>query len=274
MQLNNPGAIESAIEAVKSLQFQLESARSAKSAEGKRDNFVNWCEERARGIFEHLFARSEDIFDELEAVYIRVSLADLSEARLYSLVTREFTRWSQNLSRIEAELLDQQRALGIPGHRIVLDTSVLMECEPPFTTFDWPSVHPEVATGNIRLIVPIIAIDELDELLHSPNGERRRKARDATRRLRDVHPNNKPTEAAPLPGKPDVTLEIFMDPPWRVRLPNNDAEVIDQALQLHQVSGFALLGTCDTRMYYRAGAVDLPVVLLPRKDLESTAAAS
>jgi hypothetical protein len=34
-----------------------------------------------------------------------------------------------------------------------------------------------------------------------------------------------------------VTLEVAIDPPGHARLPNNDAEIIDIALQLHRGSG-------------------------------------
>jgi PIN domain len=269
MRLNDPSTIDQAIENIKSLQFQLGNAQSAMSAEGKRDNFVNWCEERARDVLEFLFDPSEEIFDELETAYLRAATTNLPDIRLFGLMNREFTRWRQNLSRIERLLLDQQAVRSIPGHRIVPETSVLMEADPAFIKFPWHTAHPEMATGQIRLIVPIIVVEQLDELLHNRDGERKRKARDAVRALLSVHKTSKPTERAPLPGKPEVTLEIMVDEPWHKRLPVDDAEIIDQASRLHQITGLAVLATCDANMYYRTGAADLPAFLVPRKDAQA-----
>jgi hypothetical protein len=265
MRLNYPHEIDQAIEQIKSLQFQLENARSGLSPEGKRDNFVNWCDDRARNALGHLFDPSEEIFADLESAYIRTATTTLTDDRLHALMSREFSRWGQNLSRMERLLLEQQAVRDIPGHRIILDTSVLMEAVPPFIEFDWHSVHESMSVGSIRLIVPIIVIEELDEKLHDRDADRRKRARDAIRSLRSVHRTNRPTERAPLPDKPGVTLEILMDELSHRRQPNNDAEIIDQALQLHQLTGLAVLAACDTHMYYRAGAVDLPAYLVLQK---------
>jgi hypothetical protein len=118
------------------------------------------------------------------------------------------------------------------GTPVVLDTSVLMEAE-PLGAIDWPSPAP------VRLIVQCI-------------------------------PATSPTEPAPLPGMlPLITLEVLVDNDWRQRRANNDAEIVDQALDLHRITGLALLATCDLQQYYRAGAVDLPAILVPRKDDQS-----
>ena len=265
MRLNYPREIAQAIEQIKSLQFQLENARSAVSAEGKRDNFVGWCDDRARNTLGYLFDPTEEIFTVLESAYIRTATTILTGGRLQALMNREFNRWGQELSRMERLLLEQQAIRDIPGHRIILDTSVLMEAVPTFIHYDWRPIHDSMSVGAIRLIVPIIAIEELDEKLHDRDAERRKRARDAVRSLRSVHKTNRPTERAPLPDQPDVTLEILMEELSHKRLLNNDAEIIDQALQLHQLTGLAVLATCDTHMYYRAGAVDLPACLVQQK---------
>jgi hypothetical protein len=56
-----------------------------------------------------------------------------------------------------------------------------------------------------------------------------------------------------------------LDGDWHERRPNNDAEIIDQALAFHELTGKpVLLATCDLRMMYRAGAVSLTAVQVPR----------
>jgi hypothetical protein len=68
---------------------------------------------------------------------------------------------------------------------------------------------------------------------------------------------------------PLVTLELLVDSDWRRRRANNDAEIADQALDLHRITGRALPATCDLQQYYRAGAVDLPAIPMPRRDDQS-----
>lgn len=81
---------------------------------------------------------------------------------------------------------------------MVLDTSVLVEGG-PFTEVRWSGADPSLAAAQIRLIVPILVAGELDDLLHDRNGDRRLKAVNATRALRDLH-HARPAEPAALPG--------------------------------------------------------------------------
>lgn len=152
-----------------------------------------------------------------------------------------------------------------PGRPVVLDTSALMEGM-PFATFEWHSLDPSLATVPVRLIVPILVIEELDDLLHDRSADRRQKARTATRSLWDLH-KTEPTQPAALPGQPNVTIEVLLDGDWHQRRPNNDAEIVDQALMMRDLTGKnVLLAACDLRMVYRASAVSLPAVLVPRAD--------
>ena len=60
---------------------------------------------------------------------------------------------------------------------------------------------------------------------------------------------------------------MLLDGDWHQRHPNDDAEIIDQALSVREMTGKpTLLATCDTRQLYRAGAVGLQAILMPRAD--------
>jgi len=112
--------------------------------------------------------------------------------------------------------------------------------------------------------VPILVIEELDDLVHNRDAAKREKARIATRSLIDLH-KDKPTEPAPLPKLQGVTIEVILDEDWHQRRPNNDAEIIEQALRLRGVTGEPLfIASCDTRQMYRAGAADLSWLQVPR----------
>jgi hypothetical protein len=266
MRLRNPGTIDPAIETIRNLQNFLGTSRGQHDAEARKDAFLNWCEDHARPQLESLLGPGEEILGELESAYHRLALApQMTLRRLNGLLNREYTIWDQRLRRAEEELRAQKKLAGRPGHPLVLDTSVLMEGV-PFLTFGWHALSPVLGGGPVRLIVPILVIEELDDLLHDRNGDRRQKARAATRELWQLH-GARPTDPAPLPGQADVTIEVLLDGDWHQRRPNNDAEIIDQALQVHELTGkVTVLTSCDYRQLYRAAAVGLPAVLMPRRN--------
>lgn len=272
MRLRHPGTIDAAITMVQSLSRYLENARHGNPAHGPGDQFLTWCEDQARPQLESLFAPGEELLDELEVSYSRINNAVSNSPvsgirRLNAMLSREYRDWSERLGQVLVDLDRQKQLMMWPGRPVVLDTSVLMEAE-PFATLDWHGVHPVLSGIPIRLVVPILVIEELDDLLHDRNAERRQKARAATRALRELH-KTKPTEPAVLteqpPGQQPVTIEVLMDGDWHQRRPNNDAEIIDQALMLQDLIGRpVLLTTCDLHMMYRAGAENQTSVVMPR----------
>lgn len=87
----------------------------------------------------------------------------------------------------------------------------------------------------------------------------------ATRMLWDLH-GAKPAGSAQLPGRPDVTVEVLIPDAGHVPLADNDAEIIDQTAAVAEMTGSALLGTCDIRQLYRAAAMGVTAVRVPRRD--------
>jgi len=263
MRLRSPGTIDQAIETVRSLRSYLSTARGGGTTLPIEDPFLTWIDDQARPQFESLFAPTEDLLAELDISHNRINNAPKSNVRrLNAMLSRELMAWNRRLDVVIAEL-SEQRMAERPGEPIVLDTSVLMEGE-PLVSFDWHSLDPSLAAKPVRLVVPILVVEELDDLLHDRQAERRQKARAATRTLLQLH-QTRPTEPAVLPSQPDVTIEVMLDGDWHERRPNNDAEIIDQALALHELTGKrVLLATCDLRMMYRAGAASLAAVQVPR----------
>jgi hypothetical protein len=244
----------------------LHNAKSGNQTFGPADPFLAWCENHARPQLESLFALTDGLLAELDASYNRINNMPKSDVRrLNAMLSWEYATWSRRLGEALDELRKQKQVVMRPGHPIVLDTSALMEGE-PFEAFDWHSLHASLVDLPVRLIVPILVIEELDDLLHNRSGERRQRARSVTRSLLEVHQTN-PTEPATLPGRSNVTIEVLLDGDWHQRRPNNDAEIIDQALVIRDLTAKeVLLAACDLRMMYRAAAAGLPAVQVPRAD--------
>jgi hypothetical protein len=265
MRLRHPGTIDAAITTVQDLQRWLAGSHPGNPMLGAGDPFLTWIEDQARPQLEHLFAPGEELLDELDISYNRINNAPKFDRRINAMLQREYRDWNRRLGEVLDDLGRQKQLTLRPGRPVMLDTSALME-GPPFATFDWHGLHPSLIGKPVRLVVPILVIEELDDLLHNRDGARKQKARAATRSLWELH-QTKPTEQVALPDQPDVAIEVLLDGDWHQRRPNNDAEIIDQALMLGDlINKPVLLASCDLRLMYRAGAVDLAAVLMPRAD--------
>jgi rRNA-processing protein FCF1 len=264
VRLRNPGTADAAISAIGTLGFHLGNSRSGLGAADKQRDFLRWVEDVARPQFESWLADAAEVVGELDSAYNRVVFASgVSEATLLGLLNREFDSMGRLLDRVSAGMRALKALADRPGVPVVLDTSVLMESRPLFHEFDWRRLDSALASG-VRLVVPILVVGELDDLRHDKKAERREKARIATRKLIELHKGT-PTMPAPLPARPGVTIEVLLDEGWHQRLPNNDAEIIEQALRLRGVTGDPVfLASCDVTQMYLTGAVSLPWLEVPR----------
>jgi hypothetical protein len=266
MRLRNPGSLEAALETVKQVKGELWNAVTAgHSAPDKKDAFLAWCDRWATPQLGNHFPPSEALFAEIAESYHRVVQTPLlTERQLNGLLDREGKAWSVRLDGLIAELEQQKPFLAWPGHLVVLDTSALMEGV-FFTEFDWHALDPVVKEGPIRLIVPSLVIEELDELKRR-DARQKAQARKVLRTLWELH-RPRPTEPAPLPDRPEVSAEVLLDGGWHKRQPNNDGEIIGQAVAVHELTGRSvLLAAGDYAMLYRAAPRGVTAVLMPRPD--------
>jgi PIN domain-containing protein len=261
MRLRNAGGIDNAQQSLRSIQTQLENTGSASINNDRRSGMLQWIEDMARPVFE-MVLDDDGVLADLETSYDRLALAPAGTNQ-YSLVAREQSRWRGRLRRIEEEMQGDKRFAGRPGFPVIVDTSVLMEAL-PLSAITWPDLVGAANAGQIRVIVPILVVEELDELLHDRDAKRRDKARHARRFLWSLHSGTRPTEPSRLPDNQAITLEVAVDRSWRERSSDNDAEIIEQALQVYRLTGRALLVACDLHQVYRAEAMEMPASLIER----------
>ncbi|MGH3196593.1 MAG: hypothetical protein ACRDOH_25810 [Streptosporangiaceae bacterium] len=66
---------------------------------------------------------------------------------------------------------------------------------------------------------------------------------------------------------------MFPEGDWHARRPNNDGEIIDQALAVQELTGdHVILAACDHTQLYRAGLAGLTAVLMTRPEHSKVAA--
>jgi hypothetical protein len=267
MRLRNPGGADAALDTVRQVKNQLENASvQGNNASERKDAFLTWCDQWATPQLGNHFPVSEDLFAELAESYYRVlQTPQLSERELNRLVARERREWDARLEDLIGEIQDRLAFLVRPGRLVVLDTSALMEGV-FFTDFDWHLLHPSLNADAVRLVVPSLVVEELDDLKRDRDGRKKAKGRRVLTALWDLH-RAAPAEPAVLPGRADVTIEVLLDGGWHRRMPNHDGEIIDQALSLRELTGQpVILAAGDYTQLYRAAPAGLTAVLMTRPD--------
>ncbi|MFL6053662.1 MAG: PIN domain-containing protein [Actinoallomurus sp.] len=151
-----------------------------------------------------------------------------------------------------------------PGRPVMLDTSALMEGE-LFTEFDWHTLDESLKDVSVRLILPSLVVEELDELKRHRETKQKTWARKVLRTLWGLHAPA-PTLPARLPTQADVTVAVRLDDGWHQRMSNNDGEIIDQAVFVRELTEEGtIFVSADYTQLYRAAAVGLPVALMPHR---------
>lgn len=158
------------------------------------------------------------------------------------------------------ERAEQLRALAQrPGRILVYDTNALMHCQPP-DLIDWAFL---ARADAVRLVVPLVVVDELDRKQHEGSEGMAKRARAALRTLDRIMHGTGPGAAAAVPGRIGTTLEFLMDEAEHTRRGSADDEIIERAVLLAQITGTPVtVITADTGMRLRAEATGLGTLRL------------
>lgn len=146
---------------------------------------------------------------------------------------------------------------------VAFDTSVYIN-NAKVQEIDIPGLMDLTPGGPIRLLVPMVVVDELDNLKQGGKAHARWRAAYTTavlhRILRDA-----PDKPAWLHDQDAaVVIELLPDPPGHVRLPIADDEIIDRVAGAQVLAGRQItLVTYDTGQALRAALAGLDVLRLP-----------
>jgi predicted ribonuclease YlaK len=147
---------------------------------------------------------------------------------------------------------------------VVPDTNLFLQADAPFETIDWHAALE--SQRDIRLVVPLVVVHELDRLKRQGNSTTARLARAALRWLAanlPADPNGPPARVAGGGSEPQTAIEVYVqDGPSRPE--DADGVIIKLAQQLGRISGRpTVLVTRDLGMRVRAVAVGVNAVQLP-----------
>lgn len=156
---------------------------------------------------------------------------------------------------------------------VVADSSFYIQNPHKLAVVDLHKVLDIGASRNIRLLFPIVVVDELDGLKEM-SKERPRWRAGHTLGLLDGTLNgslsgvlHQARFGEPEDTRGQVSLEIVLDPPGHTRLPIADDEIIDRAVAIQSLAGRPVrLLTCDTGQHTRGCAASLQVTKIETKD--------
>jgi hypothetical protein len=199
---------------------------------------------------------------------------------------------------VATELEEREHGIGLAAQRLrerierwpqtavylVPDTSFFVHHSDKLEDVDFAGGILHIREEPVRLLVPMVVVDELDDLKQSKDKHLRWRARHTLAVLDRLLRN--PTEAAEL-RPPDytplgsgglprgqVTIEVLVDARGHVRLPINDDEIVDQAVSVQVLAGCPVtLLTFDTGQSMRARAAGIRCIKIeqPAEDGQTAA---
>jgi rRNA-processing protein FCF1 len=254
-------ALDGRITAAKNLRGEISRPGLSPAAEAdymmrRRDAYVEWAEAT-----EVALSNLTDDADVLGMVYTAAH-AEIrrlipTDPRPVPLIDSETTRQVANLEWLRDDLAQRrERALSASGHLTLLDTNVLMHYQPP-ANINWPEL---VAKREVRLVIPLAVIDELDAMKFSDSARKRGKARELLPQLRCYIGHG----GTPQQVRDHTTIEVLIEPGPRGRAIDVDSEILETAHELRRLSGQPVtIVTADTGMSLRAEGQGLPIVMIP-----------
>lgn len=195
-----------------------------------------------------------------------------TQRALNALVSLELEQRVKAIETARRALDEQICRWPLYGAFVVADASVYIEHEDKLENLDLSLFLP-IGTRfqPVRLLVPMVTVDELDGLKNRASKAHARWRAGHTLAVFDrlfangtgpavLRPDEPSLPGSDKPPRFEFSAEIVPDPAGHVRLPINDDELIDRTLAIQDLAGRAvILVTFDTGQSTRARAAGLAV---------------
>jgi hypothetical protein len=237
-----PLAGASRVDLVRNLSAIRDNARNLRgSTLDQWQNYMDWAVEAERLLLTQV--RDADIDTLIRTTRHGVISTNPPTGRV--LIDAELDARIAALERALSELERAANRWDQGGKLVVPDTSFFMNHPTKVEETDFSRLL-ECREIPVRLVVPMVVVDELDSLKKAGQQQRRWRAgyaiavldRVAGRgeRGRIADADFSPFDRGEIP-RGEVTLEILLDPPGHARLPINDDEIVDRAVGVQTTAG-------------------------------------
>lgn len=267
-----PGASREVLrDTLRDLLYSASNLRSPSSQWQTRDwltAYVNWTEEAARRLRGQV--GQDEIHrlvfsDRRQLLLSKVGLLypDLEGSGVNHLLAAELDDRVVAFTKAHDDLNLYIQRWSTSEVFVALDTNVYLHGKDEVQDIKFASLLDLVEpTTPVRLFVPMLVVDELDDQKQSGKKDVSGRARRTTRLLHKVLRSD-PAKPQPLHlGDPSVIVELVPDPRGHVRLPHKDDEIVDRLAAVQMVAGREItLVTYDIGMALRAQLGGLQVRL-------------
>lgn len=189
-------------------------------------------------------------------------IRDMNEttARPYPLIRDEAERQIATLETLQTRLAEVQSLRNRSGHPAIIDTNCLMHYQ-RLDRITWREI---LCVEPIRLVLPILVIDELDNKKYTGSDKMAARANSAIKALHDYSNGLRPGCYAELPD--GSTIEVWLDEPGHKRKLNPDEELLSRGILLQRVLEVPVtIVSGDLGMRLRAEAHGLEHTQMPDK---------
>ncbi|MFD3479896.1 PIN domain-containing protein [Streptomyces sp. NPDC058695] len=260
--------------------LSLVGSRAEDLADNHREHiftdYLEWANDSARAL--HCLIRDADIrsliYTDRYRLLLTASMGEPTDNQQRVVLTE--------MARLELEQCGAQLDAAIETfsahvHRwrgsealTVADSSFYIQHPTKLEETDFRALLRVKPRRDVRLLAPIIVVDELDRLKEASKPHPRWRAGYTLAVLEDTVGTSGFGSLGPTgTGKAGVAVEVVFDPVGHTRLPDADDEIVDRCLAIQSVAGRPVtLITYDTGQAMRARTGGLQVLKL-RLDLES-----
>jgi hypothetical protein len=254
-------------ESLQTILFNLGKVESG-SVPDKLGLYVNWALDSAFVLQGQVRPEDVDRLILTPRCWLLQGQVGISPTLSIRIVNGEISERTRAIGREAEDLRVQVERWSSPNALVVADTSFYMSHD--LRLDDLHSLLDVRIDVGIDLVLPILVVDELDNLKDRGGEKARTPARallkifeetfgDATSRkiLRKSDTIDVGTGTA---TRGEVRLDLLLDPHGHARLPNADDEIIDRAASVQRVAGHGVVfATYDTSQAFRARAAGLQV---------------
>ncbi|GAA5706191.1 hypothetical protein AQJ43_36980 [Streptomyces avermitilis] len=173
---------------------------------------------------------------------------------LADLITRELEQRIEDVDTVIETLTAYTRRWGGVDTLAVADSSFYIQHPTKLEETDFCALLEAKPQCGVRLLAPIVVIDELDQLKEAGKERPRWRAGYTLAVLdRILSAEGRGTLASASKGGKKLTVEVVFDPLGHIRLPDVDDEIVDRAVAIQAVAGRPVtLLTYDTGQAMRA----------------------
>lgn len=267
-RLRRGARVQATVRDLRELAIEADNVRSLAGGmpDEMLEKYLLWTEKAERRLVSQL--SYEDVTSLVHTRrYWTLRNMDRGSPRVRALVGLELDDRRQVFKTSASELEEvAARWREDPALIVVPDTNVLVEQSQRVEEMDWWQITG--SSDDVRVVIPLIVIDELDRLKVTGRSKGASSARFAIGMLHGLlteQPDVRPVLAER--GDATATLEVLVDPPSHVRMADPDYEIIDRAVHVRRLSGGPTkLVTGDLGMELRALGQGLDTVFLAPSD--------